>query len=128
MNCAFSFDGYERDVKSVNNYFTVVWLKCLLNDGENNSGNRIWKIIFYFLPKLLEKTNTTMFHTKNANRENPYYLALLKTMVNQRMLSNTVNTLKGPEVFSLNSVSSLLIALMLNFCLQWPVDKCDSEL
>ena len=27
------------------------------------------------------------------------------------MLSNTVNPLKGPEVFSLNSVSGLLIAL-----------------
>ena len=103
MNCAFSFDGYERDVKSVNNYFRVVWLKCLLNNGGNNSGNRIWKRIFYFLPKLLEKTNTTMFHTKNLNWENPYYLGLLKTMVNQRMLSKYSETLRGPEAFSLNS-------------------------
>ena len=87
MNCAFSFDGSERDVTSVNNYFRVVLLKCLLKDGGNNSGNRIWKRIFYFLLKLPEKTNTIMFHSKNLNRENPYYLALLKTMVKQRMSS-----------------------------------------
>ena len=45
------------------------------------------------------------------------------------LLLNHPNTLKGPEVFSLNSVSSLLIALKyVEFCLQWPVDKSDSEL
>ena len=37
--------------------------------------------------EITRKINTTMFHNKNLKRENPYYSALLNTMVNQRMLS-----------------------------------------
>ena len=28
VNCALCFNDSERDVKSINNYYTVVWLKC----------------------------------------------------------------------------------------------------
>ena len=102
MNCAFSIDGYERDVKSVNNYFRVLWLKCLLNDGGNNSGNRIWKGIFYFVRILLEKTNATMFHTKKIE---PGKSLLFSTVKNNHEIKgccqNTAHTLKGPEAFSL---------------------------
>ena len=53
-----------------------------------------------------------MFDTKKLNRENPYYLALLKTIMKSKDVVKTrVNTLKGPEAFSLNSVSGLLIAM-----------------
>ena len=112
MNCAFSFDGYERDVKSVNNYFRVVCLKCLLNDGGNYSGNRIWKIIFYFVRKLLEKTNATMFHTKKIEPGRSLSFSTVKNNHEiKECCQNTVHTPKGPEAFSLNSVSGLLIAL-----------------
>ena len=52
-------------------------------------GIEFGKKIFYFVRKLLEKTNTTMFHTKKLNRENPYYLALLKTIMKSKDVVKT---------------------------------------
>ena len=43
----------------------------------------------YFVRKLLEKTNTTMFDAKKLNRENPYYLALLKTILKSKDVVKT---------------------------------------
>ena len=36
-----------------------------------------------------KKTNTTMFHTKKLNLENPYYLALLKTIMKSKDVVKT---------------------------------------